>query len=148
MTDLSPAGALLAASVLFAVLVAGMATARTGRRKPRRPPAGLLSSADELLAAARLRLQLRSFDRMIPTDRQAVVGLLERADRIATRPEVRARVNLLLAEMALVAGEREQALERFRAVLVLAPGAPVRRTVEVLERNLSPTTPLSVRLSA
>ena len=54
----------------------------------------------------------------------------------------------MLAEMALIEGRPEQALERYRAVLRWAPRAPVVRTIATLERRLSPSIPVAVRLTA
>ena len=81
-------------------------------------------------------------------EREVVVRLLERADQAASLPTSHARINLMLAEMALVAGDRERALEKFRLVLQWNPSAPVRRTIEALERRCSPSTPLSIRMAA
>jgi predicted negative regulator of RcsB-dependent stress response len=49
------------------------------------------------------------------------------------------RVNLILGEIALQEGDREQARLRFRAALRWDPRLPIRRTLERLENP----TPLS-----
>jgi hypothetical protein len=43
------------------------------------------------------------------------------------------RVNLILGEIALVSGDREEAKVRFRAALRWDPRLPLRRTLERLE---------------
>jgi hypothetical protein len=54
----------------------------------------------------------------------------------------------MLAEMALIAGDPDRALDRYRAALRWSPSAPVTRTIELLERRLSPSVPVSDRLAA
>ncbi|HLF94990.1 MAG TPA: hypothetical protein VJB14_16095 [Planctomycetota bacterium] len=144
--DPSLAYALLGISALFALVAAGAASGGRRSRRVRRPPAP--PAGAELFEAAQLRLRASPFDRMSPPEREGVVRLLERADQAATLPASHARIHLMLAEMALVAGDRERALDHFRTVLRWNPGAPVRRTIESLERRTSPTTPISDRLAA
>lgn len=144
--DPSLAYALLGFSALFAFVVAGAASggrrSRRIRRRAQAPPRA------DLFEAARLRLRASPFDRMGPAERAGVVRLLERADRAATLAASHARIHLMLAEMALVAGDRERALDHFKTVLRWNPAAPVRRLVEALDRRSSPTTPISDRLAA
>jgi hypothetical protein len=136
-----------AASLLMVIALWGARAGRGGSRRRRRPaPRG--ASGQELLAAAILRLRVRSFDRMAPGDRAAVLGLLEQAEESAALPDFRARINIMLAEMALIAGHPDRALERYRAALRWRPAARVTRTIELLERRLSPSVPVSVRLGA
>jgi hypothetical protein len=148
MEELSPAYAFLGGASLLMLLVLGVASiGRGGWRKTRHAQARPIPAA-ELVAAAILRLRVRPFDRMGPGDRAAVLRLLEGAEAAATLPDLRARINLMLAEMASIAGDFEGALERYRAVQRWAPGAAVARTIETLEHRLSPTTPVSARLAA
>ena len=144
--DPSLAYALLGISALFALVAAGAASGGRRSRRVRRPPPP--SAGAELFAAARHRLREQPFDRMSPAERAGVVRLLERAGQAATLPASHARIHLMLAEMALVAGDRERALDHFRTVLRWNPAAPVRRTIESLERRLSPSLPVSARLAA
>ena len=148
MDELSPAYALLGLTSLFMLLVLVAASAGRGRWRKARRAHDRPVPAGELVASAILRLRVRPFDRMGPGDRAAVLRFLERAEAASTRPDLRARVNLMLGEMALIAGDFEGALERYRAALRWNPSAPLTRTIESLERRLSPTTPVSSRLAA
>jgi hypothetical protein len=146
MDGITLAWALLGSAGLLLTLAIGAAAGGPGRHRRRRasarPP-----SAPELLAAALQRIRVRTFDRMAPGDRASVLGLLEQAAAAATFPEHRARANLMLAEMEMIGGRPDRALERYRAALRWSPTVPVTRTIELLERRLSPSIPVSARLA-
>ena len=146
--DPSLAYLMLGFSALLALVVAGAASGgRRSRRVVRRPLPKSSAGAD-LFAAAQQRLRTSPFDRMSPPERRGLVRLLERADQAATLPASHARIQLMLAEMALVSGDRERALEHFKTVLRWNPAAPVRRTIEALERCLTPTQPVAARVDS
>lgn len=147
MDDLSPGVALLVVATLFALAAIVLACSGPGRRKRARPPERA-PEAGELLAAASFRLRVRPFDQMVATDRQAVLRILERADAAASSPVLHARINLMLAEMALIDGKPERALERYQTVARWTPQAPVGLTIAALQRRLAPTIPVAVRLTS
>ena len=145
MDDFSGAAGFLGVASTVGCLALGVFLTRRGRRKLRLP-APPSASAGDLVAAASHRLRVRPFDRMVTSDREAVLRLLERADAAASNPVLHARINLMLAEMALIAGRPEHALERYRTVLRWTPRAPIVRTIATLERRLSPSIPVALRL--
>ena len=147
MDELSPAAELLGLAGLASLLVLGIVLTGRGRLKRRRS-ADAPAAAGDLVSAASHRLRVRPYDRMVSTDRVAVQKLLERADAAASSPVLHARINLMLAEMALIEGRPERALERYRTVLRWAPRAPVIRTIAALERRLSPSIPVAHRLGS
>jgi len=127
MTEHTLALAFLSGALLL--LVAG--ASRSGRRKRRsvQPPA-----LPPLLLPPLLDLLARSpFDLRSPSEQRRIIEYLQRVDAQAAGPAVHAKIQLLLAEMALVTGDREQAQVHFRAALVWDPRLPVRRTLERLE---------------
>lgn len=147
MIELPPASGFLGVACLVSLLILGVALGGRGRRKRRRY-AEIPAGAGDLVSAASHRLRMRPYDRMVPSDRVAVLRLLERADAATSNPVLHARINLMLAEMALIEGQPERALERYRVVLRWAPRAPVLRTIAALERRLSPSIPVALRLAS
>jgi len=73
------------------------------------------------------------FDCRGPHEQRRIVQHLKRIDAQAPAPAVRAQVSLLLAEMALVTGDRDQAVVHFRSALAWNPGLSVQRTLDRLE---------------
>ena len=127
MTEHAPALALLGSAVLLA-LAASAASRRKKQRvlpSPGQPP--------PLLAPLLHLLGRTPFDRRNPAEQRRIVEFLKRIDAETTAPAVHAKIHLLLAEMALVTGDREQAQAHFRAALGWDPQLPVRRTLERLE---------------
>lgn len=78
-------------------------------------------------------LHLTPFDRLSPGARLAVVERLREADLGPLSMREHGRINLLLGEIALSIGDREEARHRFRSALRWDPRLPIRRTVERLE---------------
>jgi hypothetical protein len=99
-------------------------------RTPKRPRA---AAPPDLLDDALTRLAVTPFDRMGPGERVAVVALLHRAAQVSGESRVRATIQVMLAEMALVDGDRELAAIHFRAALQWDPTLPVRRTIQKLD---------------
>jgi hypothetical protein len=125
-----------AASRVFASFVA--AFPRRRRRRLRRrslpppPPTWTLESVLTLI-------HLTPFDHLSPEARRSVVERLRTADLGPISMREHGRVNLVLGEIALATGEREEARKRYAAALRWDPTLPIRRTVERLEGP----TPLS-----
>jgi hypothetical protein len=127
MTEHTLALAFLGGALLL--LAAGATgSRRRKRRRSRKPelPPPLLPPVLHLLA--RVPFDLRS-----PSEQRRIVEYLKRIDAQAASPGVHAKIQLLLAEMALVTGDRDQAQLHFRAALGWDPRLPVRRTLERLE---------------
>jgi len=78
-------------------------------------------------------LHLTPFDRLSLPAQRSIVERLRAADRGPVSMREHGRINLILGEIALSAGDREEARHRFRAALRWDPRLPVRRTVERLE---------------
>lgn len=114
--------------LLFLGLMFSAAYLRWKQPLPRSPslPPPLLSPVLDLLGRT-------PFDRRNPHEQRRIVQFLKRVDAATTEVPVHAKVNLLLAEMALVTGDREQAMQHFRAALGWDPELSVRRTLDRLE---------------
>jgi hypothetical protein len=75
--------------------------------------------------------------RLNPREQAEVVTRLREADRGAVSMREHGRINLVLGEIALATGDREEARIRFGAALRWDPRLPIRRTVERLENPVS-----------
>jgi hypothetical protein len=127
--------AFLAASLLFASVVAAWPRRRRRLRRrslPVPPPTWTLQSVLTLI-------HLTPFDHLCPEARRSVVERLRAADLGPISMREHGRVNLILGEIALATGDREEARKRYQAALRWDPKLPIRRTVERLEAP----TPLS-----
>jgi len=129
MTEPSLATIFLAASLLFACVVAALPR-RRGRRKPRSlavpPPTWSLESVLSLL-------QLTHFSDLSREAQASVIERLRAADRGPLSMREHGHVNLILGEIALSRNDREEARVRYGAALRWDPRLPIRRTVERLE---------------
>lgn len=130
MTEPALPLAFLAAALLFASFA--VYRPRRRRRRIRReslpvpPPTWSLESVLSLI-------HLTPFDRLSPEAQRAVIDRLRGADRGPISMREHGRINLLLGEIALSKGDRDEARIRFRAALRWDPRLPIRRTVERLE---------------
>jgi len=127
--------AFLAASLVFASFVATLPRRRRRLRRPSLPvppPTWTLESVLTLV-------HLTPFDHLSPEARRSVVERLRAADLGPISMREHGRVNLILGEIALATGDREEARKRYQAALRWDPKLPIRRTVERLEAP----TPLS-----
>ncbi len=131
MTEHALALAFLGGALLAAIF-AGSRPRRRRRRSCRPFPSAVRAVSP--LREVELRLRAVPFDRMTFVDQRRLVDLLLRIDVTPVPPEVHVRIRLLLAEMTLVLGDREASIAHFRAALEWDPNAPVRRTLERLER--------------
>jgi hypothetical protein len=135
MTEHTFALAFLGGALLL--LSAGVKSSRRRkRRRAREPefPPPLLPPVLDLLAQ-------RPFDLRSPSEQRRIMEYLIRVDVQAPSPAVHAKIQLLLAEMELVTGNRDQAQVHFRAALGWDPRLNLRRTLERLEsRALFPTS--------
>jgi len=119
----------LAASLLLASFVAAQPRRRRRLRHrslPVPPPAWPLESVLTLL-------HLTPFDDLSLQAQRAVVERLRAADRGPLSMREHGRINLILGEIALSTGDREEARRRYGAALRWDPRLPIRRTVERLE---------------
>jgi hypothetical protein len=135
MTDPAVLLGLLAAALLLGSFVA--ASPRPGGRRRVRPLP--VPPRDWSLASILSLLHLTPFDGLSVPAQRAVVDRLRAADQGPVSMRDHGRINLVLGEIALSTGDRDEARRRFRAALRWDPRLPIRRTVERLE---SPT-PLS-----
>jgi hypothetical protein len=133
MTEPSFLLAFLAAALLLSFLVAPRSR-RPLRMRPRTLPA---PPAAWTLESVLSLLHLTPFDRLSPPAQASIVERLRAADRGPISMREHGRVNLILGEIALVHGDREEARVRFRAALRWDPRLNLRRTLERLE-NLTP----------
>ena len=121
---------LFALALILVSLVVGL-SARRRRRLPSRPlPA---PPAAWSLESVLTLLHLTPFDRLSPHAQLAVVERLRAADLGPVSMREHGRINLILGEIALSIGDREEARHRFRSALRWDPRLPIRRTVERLE---------------
>jgi hypothetical protein len=135
MTEPSLPLAFLAA-VLFLSFVAASKARRTRRlkRRPMTPPRPDWS-VDRVLAL----VQAAPYAQRSPREQREIVDRLRAVDQGPLSMREHGRVNLILGEIALQEGDREQARLRFRAALRWDPRLAIRRTLERLENP----TPLS-----
>ncbi|HEV3029940.1 MAG TPA: hypothetical protein VG457_20340 [Planctomycetota bacterium] len=131
MTEPALPLAILAVSVLLACFVAAMPRRRPLHRARLRPlPVPPRTWSLESLLSL---LHLTPFDHLGPQAQLAVVERLRAADRGPLSMREHGRINLLLGEIALSTGDREEARRRYRAALRWDPRLPIRRTVERLD---------------
>ena len=135
MTESSFALALLGAALLFAAFVAGLPRRRRRWKRGSLPVPPSTWSLESVLSL----LHLAPFDRLSPEAQLAIVERLRAADRGSLSMREHGRVNLVLGEIALTIGDREEARFRFRAALRWDPRLAVRRMLE----RLDAPTPLS-----
>jgi hypothetical protein len=126
--------AFLAAVLLFAT-AALVSSPRRRRRRRSLPVPPATWSLESVLSL----IHLTPFENLSPEAQRSVVERLRAADRGPLSMREHGRVNLVLGEIALAAGDREEALKRFRAALRWDPRLGLRRMVERLETP----TPLS-----
>jgi hypothetical protein len=129
MTEPSFPLAFLAAALLLSFLVAPRSR-RHRRMRPRPLPA---PPAAWTLESVLSLLHLTPFDRLSPPAQASVVERLRAADRGPISMREHGRVNLILGEIALVHGDREEARVRFGAAFRWDPRLNLRRTLERLE---------------
>jgi len=135
MTEPSFPLVLLAGSLLFSFIAVSFSARRRRPKSSGRPPTRPAWSADAVLALA----ASSPFDRRSPREQKEIVDRLRAVDQGPLSMREHGQVNLVLGEIALQAGDREQARLRFRAALRWDPRLPLRRTLERLEHP----TPLS-----
>jgi hypothetical protein len=127
-----PALFLLFLATAFLVASLSLSRPRRRRRRVRRsslpvpPPTWSLESVMSLI-------HLTPFDRLSPEAQRSVIDRLRAADQGPISMREHGRINLLLGEIALSKGDREEARIRFRTALRWDPRLPIRRTVERLE---------------
>ncbi len=135
MTEPSLPLALLAAALLFSFVAASMSR-RPRRLRHRTPaPSRPVWSFNAVLA----HVQSAPYDQRSPQEQKEIVDRLRAVDQGPISMREHSRVNLILGEIALQEGDRDQARLRFRAALRWDPRLPIRRTLERLENP----TPLS-----
>jgi len=122
--------AFLAAALLFFSFLVAPRSRRQRRPRPRMLPA---PPADWSLESVLSLLHLTPFDRLSPPAQASIVERLRDADRGPISMREHGRINLILGEIALVHGDREEARVRFRTALRWDPRLPLRRTLERLE---------------
>jgi hypothetical protein len=124
----------LVAALAFGFVVASLPQRRRRRRKMRAtrpiPAAWTLESLMVLVHTV-------PWVRLNPREQAEVVTRLREADRGAVSMREHGRINLVLGEIALATGDREEARIRFGAALRWDPRLPIRRTVERLENPVS-----------
>jgi hypothetical protein len=130
MTEPSFPLAFLAAALLFFSFLVGPRSRRHRRLRPRMLPAPPAAWSLESVLSL---LHLTPFDRLSPAAQASIVERLRAADRSPISMREHGRVNLILGEIALVHGDREEARVRFRAALRWDPRLPLRRSLERLE---------------
>jgi hypothetical protein len=129
MTEPSLPLAFLAAA-LFLTFVAASMSRRTRRRRLRpTTPSRPIWSLDAVFAHVRSA----PYDRRSPHERKEIIDRLRAVDQGPLSMREHGRVNLMLGEIALQEGDREQARLRFRVALRWDPRLPIRRTLERLE---------------
>ena len=116
-----------------ALLLASFLVAAPQRRRRMKPSGLPVLPATWSLESVLSLLHLTPFDRLNPQVQASIVERLRAADRGPVSMREHGRINLLLGEIALSIGDREEARLRFRAALRWDPRLPVRRTVERLE---------------
>lgn len=116
-----------------ALLLASFVVAAPQRRRRTKPPVLPVPPAAWSLESVLSLLHLTPFDRLSPQAQLSIVERLRAADRGPVSMREHGRINLVLGEIALSIGDREEARHRFRAALRWDPRLPVRRTVERLE---------------
>jgi len=130
MTEHAAAGALI-------LLAFALSAALLRRNRPQAPrsefPPALLPPVLDLLGRT-------PFDRRSPLEQRRIVQHLHRVAATTTEAPVHAKISLLLGEMALVTGDREQAVTHFRSALASNPGLALQRTLDRLE---TPAFPLA-----
>lgn len=125
---------LLAAALLFGAVLVSLPRRR---RSSRSLPAGTgrlpVPPREWSLESVLSLLHLTPFDRLAPQAQLAVVERLRAADRGPLSMREHGRINLILGEIALSIGDREEARHRFRTALRWNPSLPIRRVLERLE---------------
>jgi len=116
-----------------ALLLASFVVAAPQRRRRTRPSRLPVPPAAWSLESVLSLLHLTPFDRLSPQAQLSIVERLRAADRGPLSMREHGRINLVLGEIALSIGDREEARHRLRAALRWDPRLPVRRTVERLE---------------
>ncbi|HLY12145.1 MAG TPA: hypothetical protein VKW04_22780 [Planctomycetota bacterium] len=119
----------LAASLLLAGVVASLPRRRR-RRKPRSLP---VPPASWPLESVLSLLHLTPFDRLSAEAQRAIVDRLRAADQGPLSMREHGRVNLILGEIALSLGDREEARRRFRSALRWDPRLSLRRLLACLD---------------
>ncbi|HVR84371.1 MAG TPA: hypothetical protein VMU54_08675 [Planctomycetota bacterium] len=125
--------AFLLAVLAASLLLASFAVARPRRRRRLRPRSLPVPPSTWSLESVLTLLHLTPFDDLSPQAQRAVVERLRAADRGPLSMREHGRINLLLGEIALATGDREEARRRYGAALRWDPRLPIRRTVERLE---------------
>jgi hypothetical protein len=135
MTEPSLPLAFLAAALLFCSIVASLSQRPRRLKLPSAPQPPPIWPVDAVLSL----VQAVPFDQRSPREQQDLIERLRAVDQGPLSMREHGLVNLILAEIALQAGDREQARLRFRAALRWDPRLPIRRTLDRLENP----TPLS-----
>jgi hypothetical protein len=135
MTEPALPLAFLAAALLFSFVAASFSRRSRRRRLRSTTPVRPVWSFNAVLA----HVQSAPYDQRSPGEQKEIVDRLRALDQGPLSMREHGRVNLILGEIALQAGDREQARLRFRAALLWDPRLPIRRTLERLENP----TPLS-----
>lgn len=130
--------AFLAGAIALFVAVTAAPKRRRRRKFLSRPPIPAGWSLESLL----ILVHTVPWDRLNPREQAEIIGRLRIADQGAISMRDHGRINLVLGEIALATGDREEARVRYGAALRWDPRLPIRRTVERLEAQpaLSITT--------
>jgi len=130
MTEpLLPLAFLAAALALLLAVVSFPSKRRRRRKTPTRPSIPQGWSLESLLVL----VHTVPWDRLHPREQAEIVGRLRIADQGPLSMREHGRINLVLGEIALATGDRDEARVRFGAALRWDPRLPIRRTVERLE---------------
>jgi hypothetical protein len=122
-------------TLLAAALALCVAAAWLPRRRQRRPrlPAARPIPASWSLESVLVLVHRVPWDCLNPREQAEIVRRLRDADRGPLSMREHGRVNLVLGEIALTSGDREEARIRYGAAFRWDPRLPIRRTVERLE---------------
>ncbi len=121
--------AFLSAALIFAFAVMARPARRRRRKMPTRAPIPTGWSLESLLVL----VHTVPWDRLNPREKAEIIGRLRIADQGPLSMREHGRVNLVLGEIALATGDREEARIRLGAALRWDPTLSIRRTVERLE---------------
>lgn len=129
MTEPSLPLALLAAALLCLVTLCAMPRRR---RRVRSAPPDAPRPVWPVDAVLDL-VHAMPFDRRSPREQKEIVDRLRAVDQGPISMREHGRINLILGEIALLSGDRDQARHRFQVALRWDPRLPIRRTLERLE---------------
>lgn len=121
--------AFLAAALALLVALASAPRRRRRRKAPTRRPIPTGWSLESLLVL----VHTVPWDRLNRREQAEIIGRLRIADQGPLSMREHGRINLLLGEIALATGDREEARLRYGAAFRWDPSLPIRRTVERLE---------------